>query len=449
MASFRKSSSIVFAQVLAFLMPVSLGMYWVVWVVDRPVAILLFRPLMVATSAGLALLLALQVPTTHAEKTLALTLGLLCAVLLVPSIAASDPVRAMLEWVKLFIICAFSLMLCRVLRHPPTAKTFGGSLLLGSVILGILIIAIYVKYIGMVTPTYAVTRVFKGAMLKVGISLNSIAFDCVFAYVCAMCLLRSRKYYWFLGGVLLAIASTLTGSRAPLAVFGLGVLALLAINALRSRRLLVRVAGAVLAAAMVIGAAMAITLANSSDLSSFTEGRWELWSVACRKFTERPLLGYGYQSVQDDPTYIPGGYHNAYLTAAAEQGLMGSAAVMVLFWFLLRRCWNLSFRSSYTWRNGQWALLGCFLLLLHATVEAGGLFGTAQGPGDFLAYIFLAIVVSRYSREEEYITACRRHAVGRPAPITKVDNAVRETTWIPQAGSRGVATCETKLIRLY
>jgi O-antigen ligase len=391
---------------------------------DKSAAILLFRPVTVATFVALTLLLWCRVPATRAERQFAAALAILCLVLLAPSLASVDPARAMLEWLKLLIVCVVALMACRVLRYPAIARAFGISLIVASVVLGIFIVATYVKYMGWALPTYAATRGYKGAVQKAGTSLNYVAFDCVFMYVCGMCLVRGRKYLWFVGAALLLISATLTGSRTPLAIFTLSGLLLLVINALRSRRPLAWATGTILAAGMVIGMALAAAETTPRELSYITETRSDLWSVALRKFSERPILGYGYQSAQDDPTYLTGGYHNEYLTAAAEQGIVGLAPVLYLFWFMFRSSWKLTFRRSYTWRNGQWALLGCFLIILHATVELGGLFGTAQGPGDFLASIFVAMVASQFSREEDYIKSFYRQPARATAPMMKMKRPI-------------------------
>jgi O-antigen ligase len=405
------------SQLLACVVPACLAVYWLVFPSNQDLANLFFRPAILATCIMISLLW-YRLLVTGAEKKLAGVLALLCAVLLVPSLAATDPVRALREWLKLFIICTVSFLLCRALRHARTAKILGSSLMIASAVDSALIVATYVKYSGLVLPTYTATRAFKGEILKGGLPLNAIAFECVFAYISGMCLLRGTKLLWSLGLVLLVISSVVSGSRAPLAVSGVSALVLIVTNALRSRRLLVGVAGLILAAAIVLGATVAIATFTLEDtftpeeMSAATdgEGRWDLWSVAFQKFTERPILGYGYLSSQDDLGYIPGGYHNEYLTALAEQGVVGFVAVMSLFWFLLRCCWNLAFRPSYTcaWQNGQWALFGCLFLLSRGVVELPGLFGSAQGPADFLAYTFLAIVVSRISREEDYMLEMRR-----------------------------------------
>jgi O-antigen ligase len=114
---------------------------------------------------------------------------------------------------------------------------------------------------------------------------------------------------------------------------------------------------------------------------------------------------------------VAGGYHSEYLTALAEQGVVGFVAVLCLFWFLIRSCWNLAFRFSHTWQNGQWALFGCFFLLVRAGVEVPGLFGYAQEPADYLAYVFLAIAVSSISREEDYVRSAIRKPVRSVTPF--------------------------------
>lgn len=396
------------SQLCACVPPLCLATYWFLYPSNPDLATLCFRPAILATCVTIWLLW-FGLPVTCAEKKLAAILALLCTVLLALSLTAIDPPRAFREWLKLLIICTVPMLLCRGLRHARTARMLGFALIASSVLDGTLILATYIKYQGLVLPTYASTRAFKGELLKAGVPFNAIAFESLFAYISAMCLLPGTKLLWSLGLALLAISSALSGSRTPLAVFALSGLVLMVINSLRSRRLVAGAAGLILAATVLVGVSVTIATFTVEDLSQVTEGRWDLWSVALQKFSERPVLGYGYLSSQDDTSFIPGGYHNEYLTALAEQGMVGFAAVMILFWFLLRCGWRLAVRPSFTcsWENGQWALLGCIFLLLRAVVELPGLFGSAQGPADFLAYIFLAIIVSRLSREEEYVSASR------------------------------------------
>jgi|SRR6516165_1087554 len=402
-----KSKPMLLSPFLGCLTAALVGVYWPIYLLHPSVAILGFRIAMFATCMTLCVLW-WRLDVTRAERELAGILAIVVIVAFATSWFSINPERALLEWLKLLIISGAAIGLCRALRHAPTAKAFSTSLIIASGIIGALILTTYLRDMGLVAPTYEATRAFKGHAENQGISLNSIAFDCMFSYVCGMCLVRGTRKFWLLGLVLLAICSALTGSRAPLATSALSGLILLTINALRSRRLLIWAGGALLAFAMVWGPAVAVVTLKSSEMSAFTEGRWGLWSVALQKFAQRPLLGYGFASVDDDPipyTVNRGGYHSEYFTLLAEQGVLGTTAVLGLFVFLLRRCWGLAFHRSYTWQNGQWALLGCLILFLRAGVEIDGLFGIAKGPGDFLAYILVAIVVNRFSREEDYVTA--------------------------------------------
>jgi len=193
---------------------------------------------------------------------------------------------------------------------------------------------------------------------------------------------------------------------------------LLIFNGLVSNSLTKRTMAWLSVAVLVVAIAWGVKYLTFKDVSSATEGRWDFWTVAWDKFTERPLMGYGFDSWRDDlvsrlpgeykltaydAINLAGGYHNEYITLLAEQGLVGFFPVMALFIFLWRCSWNLAFRSPSTWKNGQWAFFGCLFLLLRGSIEAPGLFGYGQEPADYLAFIFLAIVVSRFSVQEDYL----------------------------------------------
>jgi len=175
-------------------------------------------------------------------------------------------------------------------------------------------------------------------------------------------------------------------------------------------------------------------------MSAATEGRWDLWSVAWQKFLERPMLGYGFESWRDDlASRLPGvyeftsqfessdfagGYHNEYLTLLAEQGLIGFFPVMAFFLFLLWCSAKLAFGNWVTWAHGQWALLGCLFLIVRAAFEMPGLFGYGQEPADYLAFLFVGIVCSRFSVEEDYLRSAQRMMIPnarlRPFPVARM-----------------------------
>jgi O-antigen ligase len=424
----RRPELVICSCALASAIPLIIGAYWPIYAVSPDLAAAVFRPAVIGVTMLLALL-SYRAPLTLAEAKVAGLIAILAIALLVPSIAATDPARAFMNWVKLMMVCGMSLLLCRALRDRSTAKALGVSLIVASIAIAALIVFTYLRHMGWVMPTYTSARQFKAIAEKADVPLNTVPFASVFAYIAGMCLLRRNWALWLLGVVLFVICSVLTGSRAPITVLLVSGIALLFLNAVRSSSLLVRA----IACLAIVGVALSLVFVffhvTFKQMSAITEGRWDLWSVALTKFTERPILGYGYESWRDDlvsrlpgeykltgviAMKIAGGYHNEYLTILAEQGLVGLIPTLALGWFLLHASWRLGFRKWRTWGGGRWALFGCLFLLIRANVEVPGLFGNAREPADFLAYIFLAIIVSRLSVEEDYLRFVTQAIARRP-----------------------------------
>ena len=422
---------------LALTVPVLIGVYWLIYAFNTDLAIRILRPAVIAATVLLALVWT-KPRITWAELRLGQIMAVMCTVLLAPSLAATDPPRALADCLKLAILCVVALLLCRALRDKSTAEALGRSLIFASILSGLLILYVYVKYMGWTLPTYESARVLKAVAIHVNVPLNSVAFSCVFAYICGMCLVRGNPALWGLGAILFSISSALTGSRAPIAIFAAAGLVLPILNGVVSPRPARRFFGWLGIFGIVAAIIWGTQVISFKQMSSATEGRWDFWWVAWQKFAERPLMGYGFDSWRDDlvsrlpgeyrltaydAINLAGGYHNEYITLLAEQGLVGFFPVIALFIFLLRCSWKLAFRTSATWRNGQWALFGCLFLMLRGAVEAPGLFGYGQEPADYLAFIFLAIVVSRFSVEEDYIRSAQalaqyKHYYGRAAEQT-------------------------------
>jgi O-antigen ligase len=284
-------------------------------------------------------------------------------------------------------------------------------------------------------PTYKSAREFKGVANTHGLPLNAIAFTSVFSYIMGLCLIRLNLFLQCLGVVLLAVTSVFTGSRAPIGVLIISVFGLVLLNLLRDRRLWARFLGYLGAAAVVAAILFILIRVPFKTMTDATEGRWDLWSVAVDKFEERPLVGYGFESWRDDlvsrlpgeyemtsniALTIAGGYHNEYLTMLAEQGLIGTAPILALFGFVLALSWKLAFRRWKTWDKGQWALFGCLFLMLRGAVEMPGLFGYAQDPSDYLAWLFVALLVSRFSMEEDGMREAAVQSVNHGASVRAV-----------------------------
>lgn len=414
-----QSSTTLLSCALVCMIPAVLAVYWPLFSVSEGPAVAFLRPPIFLTSLLLAMMW-YRARITAAELHLACILGLLIAALLVPSLASTDPKRALGDWVKLLILCSIALLLSRALRHQPTAKCFGVALIIAGLVVGAFTVVTYVRFIGFVIPTYKLTREFKGIAERADVPLNAIPFTAVFSFLAGMCLVRVNGLLCLLGCTLFVASSVFTGSRAPFAVLLASALVLALLNALGGRKLPIRIAAYVTAFAVQIGMAVLILETPFKRMSSITEGRWDLWYVAWTKFAERPLLGFGYSAWHDDlASMLPGaysftgyaaknilgGYHNEYLGLLADQGIVGFVPAMLLVCFLFYCCYKCAFRSWNTWPGGQWPLFTCIFLLLRAGVEIPGLFGEGSEPADFLAYIFVAIVISRFSIEEDFLRA--------------------------------------------
>jgi O-antigen ligase len=140
-----------------------------------------------------------------------------------------------------------------------------------------------------------------------------------------------------------------------------------------------------------------------------TENRTDLWTVAWAKFTERPLTGYGADSWADD--LIPrtpglysitkvlvqthsGGYHNAYFTLLAEEGIFIFAFALYVLASALGLIGQFS-GSNRQERTKRVMFLFTFLfLILRGFIEVPGLFGYGQDPAEFASYALLALMIS-------------------------------------------------------
>ncbi|MGA8027356.1 MAG: O-antigen ligase family protein [Bryobacteraceae bacterium] len=411
-----KFSILFWSGLAAASIPLSISLYWIIFWLAPGFEGSLLRVSVFACSFFLAFIW-YRAPLSHAEVNLIRVLGIAAFLLLIPTLMATQRSHAIAGWLKtvvLFTICCF---VARGLRHPPTARVFGIALLAGGVILIAFILYTYVRNVGFAIPTYKTAREFKGIEERAGVPLNSIAFAAVITYLAGLCLMRITRLLIFIGIPLFVTSSLFTGSRAPLAILIASLFVMLCINGFRSRSLLMRVATALFASGVVLGGIAIVVLVSDKDLSGVTEGRSHLWSVGLHKFVERPLFGYGYESWRDDlvsrlpgeyeltfalAKSLGGGYHNEYISVLAEEGVIGGVAAGLIVWLLLRSSWLLAFRQWGAVHTKQWPLFACVFLLLRANFEVPGLFGYGQDPVDYIAYVLVAIVLSRFSVEEDW-----------------------------------------------
>lgn len=411
-----KVSISLISEVAAFFIPFLLGVYWAPVGVGLELKATVLR-CVIAGLATLLLVVWFRAPLTRAETTFAALFGLLALSLIVPCLTATDSGRAFKDVLKLVVLFAAGLAMARALRHGRSARAFGYGMLVGSTVTAGLILSAYVRHMGLTLPTYQGLRILKEVLSRgEGFPLNPISFTAFFMYLIGLCLAPPRALTWCAGVFVFAVSSFLTGSRAPLAILFVSALVATALHWLGARSFLLRVSGYV-TLLLLTGAILAsVYTVDSRKMVTISEGRTVAWSVAWSKFLEKPLTGYGYESWRDDLTarlaggeYFhtsntlmkDGGYHNQYITLLAEEGLVGFVPAMAIVCMLLRCCRWLAWRASIPAISRYMILLGGLFMFLRAAVEVPGLFGYANDPADYLAYCFVAVVVSRMSLNED------------------------------------------------
>jgi O-Antigen ligase len=389
------------SEVAAFFIPFLLGVYWAPIGIGFELKATVLR-CVIAGLSTLLLVVWLRAPLTRAETKFAALFILLALLLIVPCLTATDSARAFKDLLKLVLLFAVGLAMARALRHGRTARAFGYGMLTGSAFTVVLILNAYIGHMGLTLPTYQALRILKEVLTRgEGFPLNPISFTAFFMYLIGLCLVPPRALTWCLGVFVFAVSSFLTGSRAPIGILLMSGLVAIGLHWLGARSFVLRVSGFTI---------------DSRKMVIISEGRTVLWSVAWSKFLEKPLSGHGYESWQDDlASRIAGGeyfhtstsiigngaYHNQYITLLAEEGLVGFVPAMAIVWMLLRCCRWLAWRTSIPAISRKVILLACVFMLLRAAVEVPGLFGYANDPADYLAYCFVAVVVSRISLHED------------------------------------------------
>jgi hypothetical protein len=90
--------------------------------------------------------------------------------------------------------------------------------------------------------------------------------------------------------------------------------------------------------AILAGTFTVVDILPFKKMSEITEGRWDLWYVALHKFSERPLVGFGFESVSDDLfARLPGVYkipHKQKFFASGEHGTRASGRSLARSTFL-------------------------------------------------------------------------------------------------------------------
>ncbi|MDQ2841329.1 MAG: O-antigen ligase family protein, partial [Acidobacteriota bacterium] len=396
--------------ILSFATPVLLAAYWPLtglgftWV---PAAV---RAGLIAT-AGLFAILWWKAGTTRTERQWAGVLMTYLGLLLLDSLLAVEITRALQNSVRILFLLAFCLVLARAFRHPATRRAFGTGALVSSLLLSAYILGCYVHFLGTALPTYESTRIFKATVSRVlGVGLNPLGFSTAFFCMLASCTLRSSWVLNLTLAAVICICSVFTGSRTPLALMIVSFFLVAVVELSRRKPTFRSIFLFVLLPVLVIVCGFA--LRDGIDMrrwSIITENRTDLWTAAWAKFTERPLTGYGADSWADDlisrlpalyqltaglVKFHAGGYHNAYFTLLAEEGIFVFAFALYMLVNAFRTLGQSSGSNRQDRTRRAMLLFALIFLVLRGFIEVPGLFGYGEDPAEFASYALLALIIS-------------------------------------------------------
>jgi O-antigen ligase len=197
--------------------------------------------------------------------------------------------------------------------------------------------------------------------------------------------------------------------------------------------------GVLLPALVLVGGFELRNGVDMEQLSVITENRTDLWKVAWAKFTERPLTGYGADSWGDDliprlpglyqvtavvVTNHAGGYHNAYFTLLAEEGILIFAFAVFVMVSAFRTVNHVSGNTRQDRQHRAMLLFALIFLVLRGFIEVPGWFGYGEDPAEFSCYALLALIIS---------VGCEAQVAGKSAVMLSTTPPPRlSQAWLAQ-----------------
>ncbi len=404
------------SRALGFTIPLLLALHWPVIACHVNAVIML-----AALRAGLlgSSLLLLLLWSWNGNQSLGTKVGVgprrvFSLVYLVSALCGTNISRGLQDWVRVATAMFAGFGVVRALRHPATAKAFGISLILASLISCALVLFVYWHYMGFRTPGYESLRIFKESALRgSGVALNPLASAAFLFCLMGMCILPPSWILRSIGGIRSGCRRRVNGfqgtGRIARCLRGGAAVPQVRLEAGTSTYRVAAWGSLLLGTVVITGL---LSQATPYKISDATEGRYDVWTVGWAKFLERPALGYGPDSWRDDlfsrlPGYYKetgalqklkaGGYHSEYVTLLAEGGLLCFLSALTFLGLLLRDSLRMAFHTETRHYRGEFIAFTCLFLCVRALIEIPGLFGYGQDVTDYLAYLFVALVASRMS----------------------------------------------------
>ena len=262
-------------------------------------------------------------------------------------------------------------------------------------------------------------KAFKGSVSAVmqNFAINPIAGLVVLTFFMSMpAFSRFKHLIWALLALFIPVL-VITGARTTILAVPLAALLFCSIRYLSRRQtlaLLVSI-GLVLALLLALAAGVRVPATAVDDLDGVTTHRGYMWTAAWDRFSTYPWLGAGADTRRTDlPTFLPqtqehwisdsilqltsGAYHNAYLTYAAERGLI----VFLPALLSTPLCFAPILIGSCLPRPiCAFATIAPFIvlfILVRQVAESSGLLGYANGATDFACFAVASLVVATSCR---------------------------------------------------
>jgi O-antigen ligase len=151
---------------------------------------------------------------------------------------------------------------------------------------------------------------------------------------------------------------------------------------------------------------------SDKGLDASSESRIDMWSTALGTIKSNPFTGIGfgntrYLGIASGRGNVRNSLHDGYLSVLVEQGVMGLAIILYIFWSGIKRGWRLFKRTDD--RDIEGLGLG-FAAMITASL-IGNLFGTHWFYFDVMGYFWIIFaLVMRSSEMSAYEHAARLEA---------------------------------------
>ena len=269
---------------------------------------------------------------------------------------------------------------------------------------------VWAQYISVASWHYSHDLRISGTFMDLGANEMG-AFSVTLALMCFALMIscwgiKKWRYVFMMGFVLAALCLLYSYSRGGYISLILGIIVIFLRFKNRKEMLIPLILSAVIGFANLpksVEERFSSIDAEEGERDESADSRFVFWGIVLEKWASRPILGFGYHTVQDkriNPHEMD--THNYFVKAIVERGVVGFVILLIL----LRMCWNLTKRNLY-WQGNDPMHNGLILGL------SGAIFGLILGSmfGDrfshypistcFWTFVALTSVIESRRLEKE------------------------------------------------